>query len=326
MHPKLKPAVDKSLKLTVHIWRIIYDFYQRSITTFKAYWPSIEKRLFIYAKLIRLDRPIGIFLLLWPTLWGLWIAAKGFPDWDVLIVFCLGVFLMRSAGCVLNDIADRRYDPMVNRTRSRPIAAGDVTPLEALGVALTLIGIAFILVLSMNKLTIQLAFVAVFLAGLYPFMKRYTYLPQFFLGLAFGWAIPMAFAAQTNSLPQIAWVLLIANVLWSVVYDTMYAMVDREEDLKIGVKSTAILFDDADRVIIGIIQALVLITLIIIGKQTELGFIFYSSLAFASCFFIYQLVLIWGREPKRCMQAFLNNNWFGLTIFAGIFFDYLYTA
>ena len=326
MHPKLKSLLDEGPKLSIHTWRVMKGWYQSSKLLFKTYWPDIEARLFVYAKLIRLDRPIGIFLLLWPTLWGLWIAAKGVPDWDVLTVFCLGVFLMRSAGCVLNDIADRHYDPKVSRTRTRPLAAGEVTPLEGLLVALTLIGIAFLLVLSMNKLTVQLAFVAVLLAALYPFMKRYTYLPQFFLGLAFGWAIPMAFAAQTNSIPQIAWVLLIANILWSVVYDTMYAMVDREDDLKIGVKSTAILFDDADRVIIGIIQALVLITLIIIGKQVQLGTSYFTGVAVASCFFIYQLYLIWSRKPERCMQAFKNNNWFGLTIFAGIFLDYLFKS
>ena len=324
MHPKLKSILDTGLKYSLRLWKEIRNYYQRSVLLYKAYWPDVEKRLFIYAKLIRLDRPIGIFLLLWPTLWGLWIAAKGFPDWDVLIVFCLGVFLMRSAGCVLNDIADRRYDPMVSRTHSRPLAAGLVTPLEALFVAISLIGVAFLLVLSMNKLTVQLAFVAVILAGIYPFMKRYTYLPQFFLGLAFGWAIPMGFAAQTGSVPQIAWVLLIANILWSVVYDTMYAMVDREDDLKAGVKSTAILFDDADRVIIGIIQVLVLITLVIAGRQVELGILYYLGVGIASCFFIYQLGLVWSREPKRCMRAFINNNWFGLTIFAGIFLDYLF--
>ena len=293
----------------------------KCISTCKAHWPTVRDRLQQYALLIRLDRPVGIYLLLWPTLWGLWLAAKGLPDTNVLIVFVLGVILMRSAGCVLNDIADRRYDPNVTRTKTRPIASGKVTPREAMLVALSLILIAFLLVLTMNWLTIQMAFVAVMLAGIYPFMKRYTYLPQFFLGLAFGWAIPMGFAAQTGSVPQIAWLLLIANILWSVAYDTMYAMVDREDDLKIGVKSTAILFDDADRVIIGIIQALVLVTLIMTGKQAELGGYYYIGLAIASCFFIYQQTLIWNREPKQCMQAFLNNNWFGLTVFAGLFLD-----
>ncbi len=299
---------------------------QKLIVNAKSRWPSIKLRLQRYALLIRLDRPIGILLLLWPTLWGLWIAAEGLPDLYVLFVFTLGVILMRSAGCVLNDIADRRYDPMVTRTKHRPLASGEVSAKEALVLALVIIAIAFLLVLTMNTLTIQLAFVAVGLAGIYPFMKRYTYLPQFFLGLAFGWSIPMAFAAQTNAIPQLAWVLLIANVLWSVVYDTMYAMVDREDDVKIGVKSTAILFDDADRFIIGVIQILVLTTLIMAGRQAELGKLYYLGLSIGALFFVYQLHLIWHREPKKCMQAFQNNNWFGLSVFIGIMFDYLFKS
>jgi 4-hydroxybenzoate polyprenyltransferase len=304
-------------------WAIILLANHKLLITCKTYWPTVRGRLGQYALLIRLDRPIGIFLLLWPTLWGLWFAAKGFPDPAVFIVFVLGVILMRSAGCILNDIADQRFDSHVSRTQTRPLASGNVSPLEALIVASSLIFIAFLLVLTMNWLTVQLAFIAIILAGVYPFMKRYTYLPQFFLGLAFGWTIPMAFAAQTGSVPQIAWLLLIANVLWSVVYDTMYAMVDRQDDLKIGVKSTAILFDDADRVIIGIIQVLVLITLIMTGKQAQLGISYFIGLAIATCFFIYQLSLIWNRKPEQCMKAFLNNNWFGLTIFIGLFLDFI---
>jgi 4-hydroxybenzoate polyprenyltransferase len=305
------------------LWTIIVSVTHNFIVTCKSHWPSIRERLGQYSLLIRLDKPVGIFLLLWPTLWGLWIAAKGLPDINILIVFVFGVILMRSAGCVLNDLADRRFDPHVTRTQTRPIASGKVSSIEALIVAGGLIFIAFLLVLTMNRLTVQLAFIAVILAGIYPFMKRYTYLPQFFLGLAFGWAIPMAFAAQTGAIPQIAWLLLIANVLWSVVYDTMYAMVDREDDLKIGVKSTAILFDDADRVIIGIIQVLVLVTLIMIGRQAQLGTTYFISLAIGSCFFIYQLSLIWKRKPEQCMKAFLNNNWFGLTIFVGLLLDFI---
>jgi len=323
MHHKLKSISNRKLILSQKSWTIIVTVIHKLLITINTYWPIVHERLQQYTLLIRLDRPVGIFLLLWPTLWGLWIAAEGFPKPDVLIVFVLGVFLMRSAGCVLNDIADRRFDPLVSRTRTRPLATGKVSSVEALIVAGSLIFIAFLLVLTMNELTIQLAFVAVILVGIYPFMKRYTYLPQFFLGLTFGWSIPMAFAAQTNSVPQIAWLILIANVLWSVVYDTMYAMVDREDDLKIGIKSTAILFDDADRVIIGIIQVLVLISLIMIGRQAQLGITYYISLGIACSFFLYQLSLIWNREPKRCMQAFLNNNWFGLTIFMGLFLDFL---
>tara|TARA_R110002072_G_scaffold48681_1_gene133024 strand:- start:39323 stop:40261 length:939 start_codon:yes stop_codon:yes gene_type:complete len=301
----------------------IVIFTEKTLSTIKDNWPFIRERLHQYALLIRLNRPIGILLLLWPTLWGLWIAAEGFPNMDVFIVFVFGVFFMRSAGCVLNDIADRRFDPLVTRTRTRPLATGSVSSLEALLVASSLFFIAFLLVLTMNELTIQLALIAVILAGVYPFMKRYTYLPQFFLGLTFGWSIPMAFAAQTNAVPQIAWLLLVANILWSVVYDTMYAMVDREDDLKAGVKSTAILFDDADRVIIAIIQALVLITLIATGRQLQLGVYYFVSLGIAACFFLHQLRLIWDREPEQCMRAFLNNNWVGLIIFVGIFLDYL---
>jgi len=323
MHQKLKIILNKSLLLTHSVWTVIVLYAQKLLIAIRTYWPAVHERLQQYALLTRLDRPIGTFLLLWPTLWGLWMAAEGFPKPGVLIVFILGVFLMRSAGCVLNDIADRRFDPLVSRTRTRPLAAGNVSSIEALMIAGSLIFIAFLLVLTMNELTIQLALVAVILAGIYPFMKRYTYLPQFFLGLTFGWSIPMAFAAQTNSIPQIAWLLLIANILWSVVYDTMYAMVDREDDLKIGVKSTAILFDDADRVIIGVIQALVLITLIMIGKQAHLGPSYFISLGIAACLFLYQLSLIWNRVPKQCMRAFLNNNWFGLTIFIGLFLDFL---
>jgi 4-hydroxybenzoate polyprenyltransferase len=323
MHQKLKDSLNKAILLSHKLWTAILLVIAKLLDAIKNNWPFIRERLQQYALLIRLDRPIGTFLLLWPTLWGLWIAAEGFPAPNVFIVFVLGVFLMRSAGCVLNDIADRRFDPLVSRTRTRPLAAGKVSSVEALMVAGSLIFIAFLLVLTMNELTIQLAFVAVILVGIYPFMKRFTYLPQFFLGLTFGWSIPMAFAAQTNAIPQIAWLLLIANILWSVTYDTMYAMVDREEDLKIGVKSTAILFDDADRVIIAIIQALVLITLIIIGRQAELGLSYFISLGIAACFFLYQLRLIWKREPKQCLRAFLNNNWFGLTIFIGLFLDYL---
>lgn len=267
MHQKLKNCLNSTVLLSYKLWVAIVSVTNKLLVAIKDNWPFIKERSHQYVLLIRLNRPIGIFLLLWPTLWGLWIAAEGFPSTDVFVVFVLGVILMRSAGCVLNDIADRGFDPLVTRTRTRPLAAGKVSSIEALIVACSLFFIAFLLVLTMNELTIQLALIAVMLAGVYPFMKRHTYLPQFFLGLTFGWSIPMAFAAQTNAVPQIAWLLLVANILWSVVYDTMYAMVDREDDLKVGVKSTAILFDDADRVIIAIIQALVLITLIAVGRQ-----------------------------------------------------------
>jgi 4-hydroxybenzoate polyprenyltransferase len=276
-----------------------------------------------YLLLIRLNRPIGIFLLLWPTLWGLWIASEGFPNTKILVVFLFGVFLMRSAGCILNDIIDKDFDKFVARTQNRPLASDKLSSIEAFIVAISLIFIAFLLVLTTNTLTVQLSFVAIILAGTYPFLKRHTYLPQFFLGLTFGWSIPMAFAATTNSIPKIAWLLLIANILWAVVYDTIYAMIDREDDLKIGIKSTAILFDDADRFIIGLIQSLALIALIIIGQQASLNTIYYFSLIIGGCLFLYQLYLIRNREQKKCMQAFLNNNWFGLVVFIGLFINYL---
>ena len=276
-----------------------------------------------YLLLIRLNRPIGIFLLLWPTLWGLWIASEGFPNTKILVVFLFGVFLMRSAGCILNDIIDKDFDKFVARTQNRPLASDKLSSIEAFIVAISLIFIAFLLVLTTNTLTVQLSFVAIILAGTYPFLKRHTYLPQFFLGLTFGWSIPMAFAATTNSIPKIAWLLLIANILWAVVYDTIYAMIDREDDLKIGIKSTAILFDDADRFIIGLIQSLVLIALIVIGQQASLNTIYYFSLIIGGCLFLYQLHLIRNRDPKKCMQAFLNNNWFGLVIFIGLSINYL---
>ena len=276
-----------------------------------------------YLLLIRLNRPIGIFLLLWPTLWGLWIASEGFPNTKILVVFLFGIFLMRSAGCILNDIIDKDFDKFVARTQNRPLASDKLSSIEAFIVAISLIFIAFLLVLTTNTLTLQLSFVAIILAGTYPFLKRHTYLPQFFLGLTFGWSIPMAFAATTNSIPKIAWLLLIANILWTVVYDTIYAMIDREDDLKIGIKSTAILFDDADIFIIGLIQSLVLIALIVIGQQASLNTIYYFSLIIGGCLFLYQLHLIRNRDPKKCMQAFLNNNWFGLVVFIGLFINYL---
>ncbi len=276
-----------------------------------------------YLLLIRLNRPIGIFLLLWPTLWGLWIASEGFPNTKILVVFLLGIFLMRSAGCILNDIIDKDFDKFVSRTQNRPLASDKLSSIEAFIVAISLIFIAFLLVLTTNTLTVQLSFVAIILAGTYPFLKRHTYLPQFFLGLTFGWSIPMAFAATTNSIPKIAWLLLIANILWAVVYDTIYAMIDREDDLKIGIKSTAILFDDADRFIIGLIQSLVLIALIVIGQQASLNTIYYFSLIIGGGLFLYQSYLIRNRDPKECMRAFLNNNWFGLVVFIGLFINYL---
>ncbi|MEO5703223.1 MAG: 4-hydroxybenzoate octaprenyltransferase [Gammaproteobacteria bacterium] len=284
---------------------------------------KISSQWYQYALLMRLNRPIGIFLLLWPTLWALWIAGNGRPDALVFSVFMLGVILMRSAGCVINDYADRNIDAHVKRTADRPLAAGRVSAKSALILFAILCLVAFGLVLLMNTLTILLACVGVLLAVSYPFSKRYTYLPQVHLGMAFGWAVPMAFAAQTNSLPPVAWLLFIATVLWATAYDTMYAMVDREDDLRIGVKSTAILFGDADRLIIAVIQITLFIVLIIIGTQIKLGIYYYLGLLTAAGLALYQQYLIQHRDPAQCLRAFLNNSWFGLAVFSGIALHYL---
>ncbi len=285
--------------------------------------PSALANWRAYARLMRLHRPIGTLLLLWPTLWALWLAAEGLPDPFVLTVFVLGTLLMRSAGCVINDYADRDFDGHVRRTRDRPLAAREIPPRHALVLFVGLVLAAGLLVLTQNGLTIGLAFAALGLASAYPFMKRYTYLPQVWLGASFAWSVPMAFAAQTNALPPLAWLLLSAVVLWVLVYDTQYAMVDREDDLKIGIKSKAILFDDADRHIIGGLQLLLLLDLWLVGRQAELGWPYHAGLACAAGLAVYQQWLIRERDPARCFRAFLNNNWFGMAVFAGIALDYL---
>jgi len=272
---------------------------------------------------MRLNRPVGIYLLLWPTLWALWIAGEGHPDLLVVFVFVSGVVLMRSAGCVINDYADREFDPHVERSRDRPIAAGRVKPKEALALFAVLSLGAFGLVLLMNELTIWLSLAGVILAASYPFMKRYTHLPQVYLGAAFGWAVPMAFAAQTGSVPKLAWLLFVATVLWATVYDTMYGMVDREDDIKIGIKSTAVLFGEADRTIIAIIQLLFLGALLLIGQAADLGGYYYFGVLLAAALSIYQQYLIRNREPEYCFQAFLNNNWLGAAVFSGLVLHYL---
>lgn len=279
-----------------------------------------------YGQLMRLDKPIGIYLLLWPTLWALWIAGEGVPNLLVLFVFVAGVVLMRSAGCVINDFADRKIDPQVARTRLRPLAAGQVTPREALLLFVGLCLVAFLLVLLMNALTIQLSFVAVALAAVYPFMKRYTYYPQVVLGLAFGWSIPMSFAAETGSVPGVAWLLLGANLFWTVAYDTMYAMVDRKDDLRAGVKSTAILFGEADRQIIGVLLGLALFSLLLVGTQLALGWPYYLGLVGAAALGYHQMKLIRRRKPDQCFNAFLNNHWVGMVVFAGIALHYALAA
>jgi len=282
-----------------------------------------KENLKAYYLLMRMDKPIGILLLLWPTYWALWIASNGSPNMLVFTVFTLGVIMMRSAGCVINDYADRKVDPHVSRTKLRPIASGQVAPVEALQLFAVLVVLSFLLVLLMNPLTIYLSFGGLFLAALYPFMKRHTHLPQVFLGMAFGWAVPMVFAAETNSVPVVAWLLFVATVIWAVVYDTMYAMVDREDDLKIGVKSTAILFAELDTVIIGFFQILLLFSFYFIGQKSGLGLYYFLSLAVAILLMVYHQVLIKNREPAKCMKAFLNNNYLGLAVFVGIALDYI---
>jgi 4-hydroxybenzoate polyprenyltransferase len=281
------------------------------------------ERLRQYALLMRLDRPIGSLLLLWPALWALWLAGEGHPRPLVVVVFVVGVVLMRSAGCVINDYADRHVDPHVTRTRQRPLAAGRVTSREALVLFVVLCLVAFALVLLMNRLTVLMSIGGVVLAIIYPFMKRYTHLPQVVLGMAFGWAVPMAYAAQTGAVPPVAWLLFIATVLWDTAYDTMYAMVDRPDDLRIGVKSTAILFGEADRHLIALIQGLFFVVMIMIGRQLHLGMYYYAGLVTAMGLAVYQLLLIRRRDPGECFKAFLNNNWFGMAIFAGIVVHYL---
>jgi 4-hydroxybenzoate polyprenyltransferase len=284
---------------------------------------QIRQRLQQYAYLMRVDKPIGIMLLLWPTLWALWLASDGYPDGMIFAIFVTGVFLMRSAGCVLNDLADRKFDTHVQRTRQRPLASGKVRVLEGLILAAILISASFILVLFCNRLTIALSFVGALLAAGYPLLKRVTHLPQFGLGMAFTWGVPMAFAAETESVTVSAWFLFMTGMIWPVIYDTMYAMVDRDDDLKIGVKSTAILFNAMDKLIIGLLQALFIILLVIVGMMFQLHLVYYASLCFATCLFAYQQWLIRDRIPQKCFAAFLNNNWVGLIIFAGIFLSYL---
>ncbi len=275
-----------------------------------------------YLRLMRLDRPIGTFLLLWPTLWALWLAAEGIPSWGNLIVFVLGVFIMRAAGCVINDYADRELDGHVKRTTDRPLATGRVTPGEAIALFLGLCLAAFLLVvLFTNTLTLYLSFGGVVLAFIYPFMKRYTHLPQVFLGAAFSWAIPMAWAAETNSISELVWLLYVGNLVWTVAYDTLYAMVDRDDDLKVGIKSTAILFGDGDRTVVGVLQATVVVTLYLVGQQAGLGAWYLAGLVGMAGFFIYQQWLIRTRERGPCFKAFLNNNWAGFSVFLGLLLD-----
>lgn len=271
---------------------------------------------------MRLDKPIGILLLLWPTLWALWIAGQGRPNPAVLAVFVLGVILMRSAGCVINDYADRWLDPHVERTRHRPLATGAVSGREALAVFAVLMLVAFALVLTLNRLTIYMSAVGVVLAASYPYLKRYTYLPQVYLGLAFGWGIPMAFAAIQGAVPPIAWLLYVANILWSTAYDTWYAMVDRDDDLRMGSKSTAILFGEMDLIAQGVLYGLFLYALFLIGRRAELGPYYWYALGAAALLIAYEFVLARHRDRDGCFRAFLHNHWVGAVVFAGFALDH----
>lgn len=275
-----------------------------------------------YIAIARLDRPIGIYLLLWPTLTGLWFAASGWPGWHLLLVFLLGVLLTRSAGCVINDIADRNFDGKVKRTLNRPLPSGDLSIEAAVIFAAVLAFVALIVVLTTNWLTVGLAFLAALVAAIYPFMKRYTYLPQVVLGVAFSFGIPMAYAAYTGTVPAIAWLLATANVVWTVAYDTEYAMVDRDDDLRLGLRSSAILFGEMDKLIIGILQVLFVAILLLVGRQAEVGSFFYLGVALASGLLIYQQYLLKDRAREDCFAAFLNNHWVGLAIYGGVVLDF----
>ena len=283
-----------------------------------------KERLDLYEKLMRLDRPIGILLLAWPTLWALWLSSAGRPDWIVLWVFMLGTVLMRSAGCVINDYADRDFDPHVERTRNRPLAAGKVSTREALFLAAGLALLALLLILPIaTPLLLELAVVAAFLAASYPFTKRFFAIPQAYLGIAFGFGIPMAYAAHLDTVPAEAWWLLAANVAWAIAYDTEYAMVDRPDDLKIGIKTSAITFGKYDVAAVMLCYGLTLALLAGVGQEIHLAWPYYAGLAAAAAVAGYHWTLIRGREPGPCFKAFLHNNWFGAAVFAGIVGQFL---
>ena len=282
------------------------------------------ERLNLYEKLMRLDKPIGILLLLWPTLWALWLSSWGTPSWVVVWIFVLGTVLMRSAGCVINDVADRKFDPHVARTKDRPLAAGTVSVREALLLFFVLVVGAFCLILPLRSwYIVGLSVIALFLAASYPFTKRFFAVPQAYLGVAFGFGIPMAYAAHLDMIPPTAWVLLLANVFWAMAYDTEYAMVDRADDLKIGIKTSAITFGRFDVVAVMFCYAMTLALIACVGYQMHARWAFYAGLGVAAAIAIYHYTLIRGREPARCFKAFLHNNWIGGSVFAGIVIDFL---
>ncbi|SFR15609.1 MULTISPECIES: 4-hydroxybenzoate octaprenyltransferase [unclassified Enterobacter] len=285
-------------------------------------WSLTQNKLLAFHRLMRTDKPIGALLLLWPTLWALWVATPGLPPLWILAVFVAGVWLMRAAGCVVNDYADRKFDGHVKRTANRPMPSGAVTENEARTLFVVLVLLAFVLVLTLNLMTILLSVAALALAWVYPFMKRYTHLPQVVLGAAFGWSIPMAFAAVSESLPLSCWLMFFANILWAVAYDTLYAMVDRDDDVKIGIKSTAILFGRHDKLIVGLLQIAVLVLMSAVGWLSGLGAVYYASIAAAGALFIYQQWLVVNRDRDACFKAFMNNNYVGLVLFLGLAASY----
>jgi 4-hydroxybenzoate polyprenyltransferase len=316
---------DELIQRIAERWRwFVYRVRFHPWTTHEL--PKILSGLLDYARLMRLDRPIGIWLLLWPTLWALWIAGRGRPNPHIFTVFVIGTVLMRSAGCAINDYADRSFDPHVERTRDRPLAAGRISTLEALVLFAGLSMTALVLALQLNRETLLLAALGGFLAISYPFVKRFLPVPQLYLGVTFGWGIPMAFEAQLERVPRVALLLLLANMLWVTVYDTMYAMVDREDDIKIGVRSTAILFGDSDRHIIAVLQVMTLLSLFLVGQMLHMTYWYYLGLAGGAVFFAYQLWLIRARDREACFRAFLNNNYFGMAVFLGVLLAYQFAG
>jgi len=313
------------LQLMAQRWRwFVYRVRFHPFTT--RHLPRILATLAEYARLMRLDKPIGIWLLMWPTLWAVWISGEGQPDPLVFTVFVAGTVLMRSAGCVINDYVDRKFDPHVQRTRERPLAAGRVSSVEALVLFSILSLLALMLVMQLNRLTLLLAVVGAVLTLTYPFLKRFFSLPQLYLGVTFGWGIPMAFAAHLETVPRVAWLLLISNIAWCTVYDTIYAMVDREDDLKIGIRSTAILFGESERHIIAALQALTLFALYLVGREAQLGGWYRLGLLAGAGFFVRHLYMIRNRDPQQCFRAFLDNHYFGMSVFIGIALDYLFNT
>jgi 4-hydroxybenzoate polyprenyltransferase len=311
--------------LTTFTNRARWLFHRVTATTlFTDVLPGASGRARSYMRLLRLDKPIGIWLLLWPVLWALWLASEGKPTEHIFLVFVIGTVLTRSAGCAINDYADRKIDPLVARTKDRPLAKGEIDPGEAIMLSIALGLAALGLTLTLNTLTWLLALGGAFLLLTYPLMKRFFALPQVYLGAAFTWGVPMAFAAETNAVPRVAWLMFMAGVLWTTAYDTMYAMVDREDDLKIGVRSSAVLFGDADRFIIGVMQLMALLALWFVGSELKLGLWFRLGLVGAGMCALHQQLLIRERKPADCFHAFLNSNYFGMSVFIGIFLDFLF--